>query len=98
QVARGQAAELTQSRPFGLVMSAFGCSRASADPRRAAIAGLLAARGADGEPVTVTSDPGLRFRVVDALADLAEELAAAGPLLIAADDLQWADPSSLLTL
>ena len=46
----------------------------------------------------MTSDPGLRFRVVDALADLAEELALAGPLMIGIDDLQWADPSSLLTL
>ncbi|HEU5420598.1 MAG TPA: AAA family ATPase [Streptosporangiaceae bacterium] len=98
QVACGQAAELTQSRPFGLVMAALGCSPRSADPRRAGIAGLLAAHGADGEPVTVTSDPGLRFRVVDALADLVEELAVPGPLLITADDLQWADPSSLLML
>ena len=46
----------------------------------------------------MTSDPGLRFRVVDALADLAEELALSGPLLIGLDDLQWADASSLLTL
>ena len=46
----------------------------------------------------MTSDPGLRFRAVDALADLVEELALAGPLVIGVDDLQWADPSSLLTL
>lgn len=30
----------------------------------------------------MTSDPGLRFRVVHALADLAEELAVSEPLLI----------------
>ena len=46
----------------------------------------------------MTSDQGLRFRVVDAFADLAEELALSGPLVIGLDDLQWADPSSLLTL
>ena len=99
QVAAGRAEELEQTRPFGLVASAFGCARSSPDPRRAAIAGLLAA-GGDGErdPITVTSDPGLRFRAVDAFADLAEELALAGPLVIGVDDLQWADPSSLLTL
>jgi predicted ATPase len=97
-VAAGQAAELTRARPFRLVTAAFGCTQAARDPRRAAIAALLAARGADGEPVTVTSDPGLRFRVVDAFTDLAEELAVSGPLLIGADDLQWADPSSLLML
>ena len=98
QVAAGRAEELERTRPFGLVAAAFGCVRSSPDPRRAAIAALLATRGGDGGPITVTSDPGLRFRAVDAFADLAEELALAGPLLIGVDDLQWADPSSLLTL
>ena len=46
----------------------------------------------------MTSDPGLQFRAVDAFADLAEELALDGPLVIGADDLHWADPSSLVTL
>ncbi len=99
QVAAGRAEELERTRPFGLVAGALGCVRSSPDPRRAAIGELLAAGVAgDGGPVTVTSDPGLQFRVVDAFADLAEELALSGPLVIAADDLQWADPSSLLTL
>jgi AAA ATPase domain len=99
QVAAGWAEELEQTRPFGLVASAFGCTRPSPDPRRAAIGGLLASGGAgDGGPITVTSDPGLQFRVVDAFADLAEDLALSGPLLIGVDDLQWADPSSLLAL
>lgn len=98
QVAAGRAGELERTRPFGVVADAFGCVRSSPDGRRAAIAGLLAAGGGESAPITVTSDPGLRFRVVDALADLAEELALAGPLVIGMDDLQWADPSSLLTL
>jgi predicted ATPase len=46
----------------------------------------------------VSSDPGLRFRAVDAFADLAEALALAGPLVVGVDDLQWADSPSLLTL
>jgi DNA-binding CsgD family transcriptional regulator len=99
QVAAGRAGELERTRPFGLVASVFRCARASPDPQRAAIAQLLSAAGGDGrDPITVTSDPGLRFRVVDAFADLAEEVALAGPLLIGVDDLQWADPSSLLAL
>ena len=99
QVAAGRAGELERTRPFGLVAGAFGCVRSSTDPRRAAIAALLAAGGdRERDPITVTSDPGLRFRAVDALTDLAEELALSGPLVIGADDLQWADPSSLLTL
>ena len=99
QVAAGRAEELERTRPFGVMADAFGCARSSPDPRRAAIGELLAAGGDWArDPITVTSDPGLRFRVVDALADLAEELALPGPLVIGVDDLQWADPSSLLTL
>ncbi|HEX5294696.1 MAG TPA: AAA family ATPase, partial [Streptosporangiaceae bacterium] len=96
RVAAGRAAELEQARPFGLVAGMFGCSRSAPDPRRAAIGELLAT--GDRGPVTVTSDPGLQFRVVDAFADLAEELALDGPLVVGADDLHWADPSSLVTL
>src|SRR5215470_5350831 len=99
QVAAGRAEELERTRPFGVLAAALECARSAADPRRAAIAGLLAAPSA-GElgPITVTSDPGLRFRVVDALTDLVEELALSGPLVLGLDDLQWADPSSLLTV
>ena len=89
QVAVGQAEELERTRPVGLLAAAFGCTRSSPDTRRAAIAGLLAAPAAGVEdPITVTSDPGLRFRVVDAFTDLAEELALAGPLVLGLDDLQ----------
>ncbi len=98
QVVAGRAEELEGMRPFGLVASAFECVRSAADPRRAAIAQLLSGGTGEQTPITVTSDPGLRFRVVDAFADLAEELALAGPLAIGLDDLQWADPSSLLTV
>ena len=98
QVAAGQAEELEWARPFGLVADAFGCVRSSPDPRRMAIAEMLAGGGGDQGPITVTSDPGLQFRVIDAFADLAEELALCGPLVIGADDMQWADPSSLVTL
>ncbi len=98
-VLAGRARELEGNRPFGLLIDAFGLTAASPDPRRARIATLLTTP-ADGEGgrLTVTSDPGLQFRVVDAVADLMEQLALSGPLVIGVDDLQWADPSSLLTL
>ena len=98
QVAAGRAEELEGMRPFGLMTGVFGCTRSATDPRRAAIGELLSGGTGERNPITVTSDPGLRFRVVDALADLVEELALAGPLVIGVDDLQWADASSLLTL
>jgi DNA-binding CsgD family transcriptional regulator len=98
QVLAGRAEELERTRPFGLVADVFGCVGSSRDPRRAAIAGLLSGGGGDRGPITVTSDPGLQFRVVDAFVDLVEEFTLSGPLVIGVDDLQWADPSSLLTL
>ena len=59
QVAVGRAEELEQTRPFGLAASAFECARSSPDPRRAAIAELLAAGGDQARgPITVTSDRG----------------------------------------
>src|SRR5690349_18299364 len=99
RVAAGRAEELERTRPFGVLAATLGCARSSPDPRQAAIAALLAGPGA-GElgPITVTSDPGLRFRVVDAFTDLVEELALTGPVVLGLDDLQWADPSSLLAV
>jgi DNA-binding CsgD family transcriptional regulator len=98
QVMSGRAEEMERTRPFGLVADVFGCARSARDPRRAAIAAMLSGGGGDRGPITVTSDPGLQFRVVDAFVDLVEEFTLSGPLVIGVDDLQWADPSSLLTL
>jgi predicted ATPase len=98
QVAHGRAEELEQNRPVGLVASVFGCDRSATDPRRAAIADLLSSPAGDRGPISVTSDPGLQFRALDAFGDLVEMLGLAGPLVIGLDDLHWADPSTLLTL
>src|SRR5205807_9703056 len=38
------------------------------------------------------------FRIVDALVDFVEELSAAGPVMVALEDLQWSDPSTVLAL
>ncbi|MDN5803714.1 MAG: LuxR C-terminal-related transcriptional regulator [Microlunatus sp.] len=98
-VLAGRARELESNRPFGLLADALDITASNPDPRRARIAAMLATHS-DGErgPVTVTSDPGLQFRVVDAFGDLVEELALSRPLALGVDDLQWADPSSLLTI
>jgi predicted ATPase len=94
----GRAQELERNRPFGVLADTLACAGSSPDPRRRAIAGLLAANLGDRGPLTVSSDPGLQFQAVDAFADLVEALALDRPLVIGLDDLQWADPSSLLTL
>ena len=107
QIARGQGEELERTRPFGAIAEALDCQPTSPDPRRRAIAELLAAHGGGGPgdrgtggsgPVTVTSDAGLQFRVVDAFVDLVEGLTLETPLVIAVDDLQWVDPSSQLAI
>jgi predicted ATPase len=98
QVVRGWADELEHNRPFGLVEGVFGCNRWALDPRRAAIADMLTNAAGEPGPISVTSDPGLLFRAVDAFTDLVETLGLAGPLVIGLDDMQWADPSSLLTV
>lgn len=98
QVASGRAEELERTRPFGVLVDAFECSASSSDPRRAAISGLLATHAGDGDALTVTSDPGLQFQAVDAFVDLVEAEALRRPLVIGVDDLQWADPSTLVVL
>src|SRR5512132_546595 len=98
QVVAGRGQDLERNRPFGLLADGFGCSRSSPDPRRAAIAALLATHGGDRGATTVSSDPALQFQAVDAFLDLVEALAPRGPLVLGLDDLQWADPSSLRPL
>src|ERR1700733_15417436 len=71
QVAAGRAEELERTRPFGLVAAAFGGVRSSPDPRAGGPAPPPGPPGGDRGPIPVTSDPGVRFRAVDAFADLA---------------------------
>jgi DNA-binding CsgD family transcriptional regulator len=98
EVVAGRGQDLERTRPFGLLADGFGCSRSSPGQQRAAIAALLATHAGDRGVTTVSSDPGLQFQAVDAFVDLVEALALRGPLVVGLDDLQWADPSSLLTL
>ncbi len=91
-VLRGQAHPFERTRPFGVVATALGLRRRSTDPRRAALAALLAggdaARGADD----------LQYRVVEEVVDLVEASCADRPVLLVAEDLHWSDAASLLTI
>lgn len=44
------------------------------------------------------STPGLQYRVVEALSAVVERLAEEAPLVLALDDLQWADASTLVAV
>jgi DNA-binding CsgD family transcriptional regulator len=95
----GRGEELEHSRPFGVIADALGCTRTTTDPLRRPLADLLfPADLAPPGAATVSSDPSLQFRAVDACVDLVEQLAVSQPVLLGLDDLQWADPSSLLVL
>jgi predicted ATPase len=93
----GAATELEQRRPFGVVTDCLEVRPASPDQRRASIADLLvgAAPAGTGIPAEAATT---EFRVVEAILALVEELCAKGPVAMGVDDLQWADPSSLLVL
>jgi tetratricopeptide (TPR) repeat protein len=82
---RADADELERTRPFGPLADALGCRPASPDQLSAEIARLI-----DEGPA--------EFRIVERFAELLERLALERPLLLAIDDLQWADPSTATAL
>jgi DNA-binding CsgD family transcriptional regulator len=99
QVYMGAADELTLHRPFGPLIDALELDRDATDPFRRDIALVL--RGDafhDDGSVLMSPVPDFQFRVVEEVIDLVEGLTRAGPVLVAIDDLQWADPATLLTV
>ena len=96
-----RASELDREFPFGAVRQLFERVLARADPERrdALLRGAAAAAGplVAGESIDPGSggdaDPSLAH--FHALYWLAANLAEEEPVLLAIDDLQWADPSSL---
>ncbi len=94
-VLRGAADPLEMTRPFGAIAEALGLRSGSKDPRRSAIGRLLV-----GEEVGSAGPPAagqLQFRAVEEIVDLVETLTDRAPLLVALDDLHWADGATLLT-
>jgi DNA-binding NarL/FixJ family response regulator len=91
------AREMEQRRPFGLMSDAFDLGRAT-DAGRAQVAELLRV-GPPGPAGPARRDPdGREFRVAERLLECVEERSLATPVAIAVEDLQWADPSSLVVL
>ncbi|HET9648322.1 MAG TPA: AAA family ATPase [Microlunatus sp.] len=90
-VLSGQAHPFERTRPFGVVASALGLERRSADPRRAAVGALIAG---DSAP----TGPGLQYRVVEEIVDVVEAHCTERPVLLVAEDLHWSDAASLGTI
>jgi DNA-binding CsgD family transcriptional regulator/tetratricopeptide (TPR) repeat protein len=89
----GRAHQFERTRPFGVIAKAFGLSRRSPDPRRAALGALL-----DGRDAGANAGGDIQYRVVEEVVDLVERLCADRPSLLVAEDLHWADSASLLTI
>lgn len=99
EVSLGTCDDLLAARPFAALITALGIRLDASDAVRAAIASLVDSHDAsDAALLRGAPNPGLQYRVVEALGALVERQAARGPLLLALDDLQWADPSTLVAL
>jgi len=93
QACQARAEELERARPFGALADALGCERRSVDPARAALGRLIT-----GEVDETADGASPQFRAVEAFVELLERLTGAGPVLLALEDLHWADISTLLTV
>ena len=99
RVLAGSSDEVERARPFGPFAEALGRKPDVPGPRPVELARLLTGDAREGgEPLELTRDPGVQFRVVDAIVDMVEELALSGPVALVLEDLHWADPSTLLAL
>ncbi len=90
----GAAHPLERIRPFGVLVDALDLRRTSRDPRRAAIGSLLS--GGDTSGAGELAAGQLQFRAIEEIIDLVEVASDQGAVLVALDDLHWADPSTLL--
>ena len=96
RIASGAAEELEMRVPFAAVSDCLGLTTTAADPKAAEIAAML--RGAHRPSGGAFSAADAEFLVTEAILGLVDGWCATGPVVLAVDDLQWADPASLLVL
>jgi len=96
RIASGAAEELEMRVPFAAVSDCLGLTAAAADPKAAEIAAML--RGGHRPAGGAFSAADAEFLVTEAILGLVDGWCAAHPVVLAVDDLQWADPASLLVL
>jgi DNA-binding CsgD family transcriptional regulator/tetratricopeptide (TPR) repeat protein len=84
------AEELEAARPFGVLAAAMLAGDVVSPAVAAQVVGAASGTAGSAGPS--------QFRLMDLVLDHLEELATAGSLVVAIDDLQWADPATLLTV
>ena len=99
RVAAGAAEELEQRVPFAAVAGCLGLTTGAtgaADRAAAEITGMLRGsyRPSGGSFPAVDAE----FLITEAILGLVDGWCTAGAVVLAVDDLQWADPASLLVL
>lgn len=98
-VFRGACDDFAQTRAFGPLIDALALVPGSPDPDRAEIGDLLARDlHTDSQAEEAATGPDLGYRVTELLVGLIERLAGRQPVMLAIDDLQWADLASLRAL
>ena len=99
RVLLGACDEIERDRPLRAIADALVGSRPDAAGQRLELARLLADRSAPAEsPAGVMGSVDTAWLVVETALDVIEEFAAAGPVALAIEDLQWADPLTLRTM
>jgi DNA-binding CsgD family transcriptional regulator len=96
RVAAGQAEELERRVPFAAISDCLGLTGGATDPAAAEVAALL--RGSYRPSGGTFPAADAEFLIADAILGLVDGWCAAGTVVLAVDDLQWADPASLLVL
>ncbi len=91
-------AAIDTERPFGVVIDAFGVEVGPVGGPADGLARLVGLEHSDRPAGWANQRPELRYRIVEAVVERFERLAADRCVVVAVDDLQWADPSSGLAL
>lgn len=95
QVLRGACDELGQRFPLSVMTQVLGVDVRSADPHRSAVARRLAQpRGGDSSDIAVGAGDPVAAASEELLA-LVDRLCAAGPVVLALEDLHWSDEATL---
>ncbi|WP_186315634.1 ATP-binding protein [Catellatospora sichuanensis] len=94
RILRAAGEQLEQDLPFAVAGACLDVLTTGGEPQRARVAALLRGAGADRQPGAAGHD----FVVTEAMLDLVDEWCSAGPVAVIVDDVQWADPQSIVVL